>query len=191
MERPKSIEALAWETYRRAFKDGDQVVIETDEGKFVWGVLKTKNDGIMLGRPKGRRASEFLWEEIVFMAHDGFPDRGIIGMTKEEAEDRAFMTDTELIRSFLVGASSPKHKIPPPSTSTYVPSERKRSFGLGCPFAVEGVYIRSVLNIGNNGPQYWGWDNEETLILESRDGAIMHSFDMSHIFLFDGLQLTP
>lgn len=186
---------IADSIYRSAFKDGETVVVEDDQGEFIWGKLRTNKHGITLTRPDGQ-SRRMEWHEIVFMAHDGFPVKEIAGMTYEDAVEFCWKLPTEVFRETL-DAMAKKHeddlKKRDKVISALKGEEEEESpritFGGGCPFVFEDVYVKALHNKGNNGPEYWGEDDEETLVLESPSGAIMHSFDMSHLFLFDGLTL--
>ena len=173
------ISERAWQLYRNYFVDGEKITVEGAHGVRQWGTLKTTNDGITLTR-NGGVSVDIAWDSIVFMCHDGFPFKEIIGMTVEEADLRAEQTSTEIIRDKLQGliADSKVRKTP-----------QRRIIGGGCPFVYGPFEVINLVNPGNNGKQFWGEDNEETLILRSNDGAVAHSFDMSHLFLFDGLKL--
>ncbi len=157
----------AWDLYRRFFKDGEEVVVEDEDGDFHWGKLKSTNEGIQLTRPF-QRYSVISWEEILFMAHDGFPVQKLLGMTIREAEQRAKDTPTKIIREFLVMAQR--------ANPTY------REFGGGCPFWFGPFTVEGIYNLGNNGPEWWGYDGEETTVLLAKDDAVCHAFDLSHYF---------
>lgn len=176
---------LAWHVFRSEFKDGEHVVLEDYDGNFQYGKLAhATDDGILLVRPNGR--SLFVhWEDIVFMAHDGFPVAEIMGMSYHEAVERAGQTPTKVIREKLKSLVSPR-KPPPPKEPRH---PYPLSFGGGCPFVFGPCYVEDLLHPGNNGPRFWGEDTEETLVLRAVDGAVCHSYDMSHLFLFDGLRL--
>ena len=195
----KKEEILAWKIYRKDFVDGRDVVVEDFDGAFYFGKLKTIEDGIELTRPNGRKTKFIAWEDIVFLADGDFPVSEIKNMTYHEAIVRASYNNTKCIRSFLIKeAEDNKEKMrpkePKSSRSVFITSyyERptRRTFGGGCPFVFEDVIITDLFNAGNNSWNHWGEDNEELLRLESKDGAVMHSFDLSHLFVFDGLKLA-
>jgi len=180
----ETVSDLAWKVYRSAFKDGDEITIEDDKGDFHWGKLVTSNEIITLTRLGGWSKS-FFWHEIVFMCDDGFPFKEIMGMSREEAELRADQTDTRIIRDKLSKLVQQVKHVPDKRKSP----ERQKRIGGGCPFVYGPAEISDLLNPGNNGPNFWGEDDEELLILKASDSAIAHSFDLSHLFLFDGLTL--
>ena len=193
---------IAWQVFRNEFQDGEKIVLEDDYGKFYYGYLsKAVEDGILVTRYDGK-SRFFEWHQITFMAHDGFPVSEIMGMSYEEAAQRCEEIPTNIIREKLDNLTNkPKSQQqtynPPKQHTTFVPDfsgmrggpRRRATIGGGCPFVFEDIFVEDLLFKGNNGPQFWGEDNEETLILRSPNGACMHSFDMSHLFLFDGLKL--
>lgn len=179
------ITKTSWRIYCSAFKDGEHVVLEDDDGMFWWGVLTTDKYGIRLTRPDGKDHYTY-WEDVTFMAHDGFPVRKIMQMSQEEAEKRAGDLDTDIIRAALnnevFDRDWDRGTRPRPASPRYI-------FGGGCPFVFGPCSIEAIHNLGNNGPRFWGEDNEEVLVLRTDDGAICHSYDMSHLFMFDGLSI--
>jgi len=161
-------EDLMWSLYRESFKEGDLVIVEDDSGDFHWGKLKTTDEGIILKRV-GRRQKFLYWDEILFMAHDGFPVREIRDLSDEEATKLARRTPTNAIRHLL--------------DDPFPKSERGLFMGGGCPFWFGPFSVKHFLNRGNVGPEHWGEDTEELVILGSKDGARCHVSDLSHHFL--------
>jgi len=195
----ESLKDIAMAIYRSAFKDGEQVVVEDDQGKFIWGTLSTRNDGITITRINGKPDRQLQWKEITFMAHDGFPASKIVGMSDAAMLKFCWDLPTSAFRNALDALAKEHKERQKPPDEEKKPSEtkpvkkaepyRRVRFGCGCPFIFEDVVVKDLFFKGNNGPAYWGEWDEETLVLESKDGAILHSFDMSHLFLFDGLTL--
>ena len=134
---------------------------------FFWGSLKSTNDGVVLTRPDGR-SDELRWGEVAFMAHDGFPVRRVMGMSETEAARIAEGTSTEQIRQCMMDWQRVKE----PSHYVF----RGDPFVYG-PFSVEAIHNR-----GNSGPEFWDEYDEEVLVLHSRDGAVMHSYDTDDLF---------
>jgi len=190
MSSEEKITQLALDIWKSKFSDGAEVVLEDDCGEFHWGRLKNYDWGIRLLRIGGKKALTLEWDEIVFIAQDGFPVREIMGMSYEEAVMLCDSTPTEIIREKLLALTNQK-KAPVIKSSRSSSSSpvSYRSFGGGCPFVFDDVRVVDVLNPGNNGPKWWGdGEAEETLILQGRNGATMFSYDMSHLFFFDGLE---
>ena len=149
--------------YRSAFKEGDLVVLEDDVGNYYWGKLKTDELGIWLIRPG--RSKFFYWDDVLFMAHDGFPVQRIKNMSQVEAERLSKMTPTKAIRDYLENI--------PQTTNRMV-------MGGGCPFSFE-FDAAILLNRGQVGN--WGEDTEEVGILTAKDGATCHVSYLEHHFL--------
>ena len=188
--------------YRSQFKDGELVVVEDDNGDFHWGKLETGDESIKLKRPG--RAVELFWDEILFIAHDGFPVKRIRGMSEETATILAEQTDTDAIRAVLSLPGGPKdcerdgcvelvHY--PPHNPCYCSEvcfsnrrfEKSRFnlspggyMGGGCPFSFE-FESAILLNRGQVGN--WGEDTEEVAILTAKDGATCHVSYLQHHFL--------
>ena len=69
--------------FRSMFKNGDQIVVITDQDEFFWGKMKIDLDG---GVNPGLRLTllsgieKWLWwQNIRFMAHTGFPVKQLLG----------------------------------------------------------------------------------------------------------------
>lgn len=183
------ITKLAWAIFRSAFKDGDDVVVETSNGKFHWGTLTAENARVVLVRPSGLR-HVLRWEDVEFMAHDGFPVSKIMGMSPEEAERRATQTSREVIEDALLNRGMKAHtEFDGYCEEGYVWDEEKdrparvRYIGGGCPFVAGPCELIEVHFRGNVGPDFWEEDNPETLVFRAGDGAKMMSFDTDHLFL--------
>jgi len=203
----KIITAKAWELWYSMFKNGDDVVLEDDQGEFHFGRVFTYDWGIKLFRPSGIPVVEFKWKQITFIAQGGFPVQEIMGMKEEEAYNLCDKLPTEVIRAKIVELcekQQEKRKANRPFFDSYIPKSAAetdeaetgdrtpRSYratgGCGCPFVFEDVVFEELRYAGNNGPQFWGEDNEETLIMRAKNGARMLSYDLSHVFFFDGLE---
>lgn len=200
----------AWGVFREAFRDGEFVVIEDDDGRFWYGKLTAYQQGIRLERHL-LPTKNFDWKQVVFIAHDGFPVQPIEKMAHEECEELCNRTPTDVLRDSIqrcveVGeklrqprrVSKPKSKpeepvprpTPTPRRGRPNMSSAHMHIGGGCPFQFGPCEVEALYFPGRNGPDYWGVrDDEETLVLRGGDGAVMHSFDLDHLFLFDGLDL--
>jgi hypothetical protein len=66
------------ELYDSMFKDGEEVVIVTDEEEYFWGILETTSTHCILKKP-GRKIIEIDWNDVRFMSHDGFPIKKLRG----------------------------------------------------------------------------------------------------------------
>ena len=47
------------------------------------------------------------------------------------------------------------------------------------------MIVKALNNPGNNGPRFWGRDDEEELVLTAPDGATCLFYDLSHIFFME------
>lgn len=232
--------------FDKKFKKGTEVVIEDDQGKFVWGRITHINDygiglkgfGLSVGQDVGKTERFMRWHEIVFIAQDGFPVKELSDANYSQAvelasEERESEMRKQIIRLIDEARNNPN---PAPQSKPSLPdtplplsrsgkndntlekigkgigagfgfavggvkmigeglrsifgeSDKKpkrkprpiHNVGFGCPFVAEDVYIEGIIEPGKN-YGYWGEDDEETLVLTSKDGATMFSYDMDHIF---------
>jgi hypothetical protein len=155
----------AWNVFRSAFKNGDDVIVEDERGNFFYGKLAAYDDFVIITRPHGKSVT-IKWDQIEFMAHDGFPVNRLMGMTPQEAATRAEQSNTKIITDLLDGQLK-HHKV---------------NFGGGCPFIVESVYLINVYNRGNTGPKFCYSDAGEVMTFQAKDGARMHNYDSDHLF---------
>jgi len=174
-----------WELFESCFKEGDEVVVIDEDDRFHWGKAAFNEQGFALYRPG--KATAFLWDQVRFMAHDGFPVRKILGADGSTSIELLDTEDTqEAIREVLTEEFSGK----------------RISARLGDPFDVEDV-VAKLFHAGNSGPNYWNrfynsvlgryfsedhreaaWEREEVILLESRDGAKAELWDIPTIYLF-------
>lgn len=176
----------AWEVFRSAFKDGEDVVVECHSGRFHYGSLKIDFDRIVLTTPRGLKRV-IPWDDIEFMAHDGFPVSKLMGMTVREAEERAKQSTDEIIHSML----DTKRRAADQQVSDVEPSTpvwRRRYVGGGCPFIAGPFQLTKVWNKRNTGPSFYYRDDCEVLEFQAADGALMHSYDTEHLFIPSELQ---
>lgn len=171
----------AWTVFRSAFKDGDDVIVEDEKGNFFRGKLTAHNECVVLTRAHGN--SIFIdWDQIEFMAHDGFPVKELMKMTPEEAEKRARQSNKKIIRDILDRQKLGSIVRTVETTKPNVHRSRS-SFGGGCPFIVESVRCVAVYNRGNTGRRFWYSNAAEVLTFQSDDGAWMHNYDSDHLFM--------
>ena len=64
--------ASAWKLYHACFKEGEEVVIIDEDDNYFWGKLETHDDHCILRRST-LKPIKVMWENVVFMSHDGFP----------------------------------------------------------------------------------------------------------------------
>jgi len=69
----------AWSLYHAMFKDGDEVIVVSEYDELSWGkILRVTDEHLVLVRP-GRHEQKINWDDIRFMAHDGFPAHRLFG----------------------------------------------------------------------------------------------------------------
>lgn len=154
----------AWDLFNRNFKDGDEVVVIDEDDRVGWGRLQMIDvNGFMLVRrsPLGStQAKRFWWEDIRFMSHDGFPVRQLMGADGSRTIEKE-PSAVEVLRAGL----------------------RQEYIGIvfGDPFLIEKVSAE-VHNPGNDGPEHWMEDTEESLKLVAPDGARALLWELNTVF---------
>ena len=86
----------AWELFRSRFHNGERVLIVTCPDSFYRGPLRIAEDGCWLeqsSRPLKERF--FPWEGILFMTHDGFPVKRLMGEDGERLIEEIHPTDSQ------------------------------------------------------------------------------------------------
>lgn len=156
-----SVTEKAWEVYRSVFTDGEDVVVEDSEGKFYYGILRSFNEYITVTRSSG--CWTIHWDDIEFMAHDGFPVNRLMKMSQGEAHRRAEQDSQQIIRAAFEDGLKPTYSF----------------CGGGCPFVAGPMMPGRIFNVGSLDL----YDGCEVLEFVAADGAVMHSYDTSHLFL--------
>lgn len=101
MER-KVIPPKAWELFRSIFKEGDEVIIITEDDEFKWGKIRTTEMFCNLTRP-GRKEEAIFWEDIRWVSHEGFPVRKLTGVEGKVLIETLDTTDIQaFVREALV-----------------------------------------------------------------------------------------
>jgi len=94
-------ECSTWDLYYSMFKDGDEVIIITEDDDYLWGSVTAINAGAILSRPN-KEDKLVPWEDIRFMSHDGFPVKKLMGADGSNLIELLDTTDTqEAIRQAL------------------------------------------------------------------------------------------
>lgn len=198
MDRIKS----AWDLFNSAFKLGDEVLLIDDEDKVYWGKLSSFNDDFcVLRRPNGRD-TEFKWEYLMFMSHDGFPCKKLLGADGSKSIERIDTTSIQkALRTALLTDlcfDCDKRLVPhnhlrrEQGRSRCAPCKKvrrqylidhppRRTYYRGDPFRIENV-ASELFNVGLSGEPFWNEHYEETLVLKSIDGAIAHVFALDTIY---------
>lgn len=153
----------AWQLYRRNFKDGDQVIFVDDDNCIGWGKLVDSTaDGFRIDRTRVGRIRFIYWDQIRFMAHDGFPVRQLFGADGSNTIEQA-PTAVEALRRGLQEEFLSSHIV------------------FGDPFMIEDA-VATLHYPGNEGPKWWGQDGEECLELVTVDGARGMLWDLPTVF---------
>ncbi len=145
----------AWSKLFEQFKEGENVIIVTEDDDYYWGKFKPSYQACIVG------GKEYKWDEVVFIAHEGFPIKFLsTGIEPKFFEQQCTIQVTKVIRK--VSRSTPRYE------SHY--------FCGGDPWLIEDVAVEGF-NIGK-GP------NDEFLQLTSRDGLTGILYDLPLVFEF-------
>ncbi|MCX6766160.1 MAG: hypothetical protein NT170_00025 [Candidatus Moranbacteria bacterium] len=196
----------AWELFKKDFQKGQFVVIITEDDRLDWGLLHFDEVDVgMLTLASGLRpARTYHWNQIIFMAHGGFPVRKIFGKYPEKdlitTEDvpglfRAALAQENLealqqkadAARVILGIDL-KEIAPNFATTRAEMRDEERYFKddlfrlkFGDPFEVEACHMR-LFNAGNIGPRFYLNPAEEILRMMSKDGAIAHLWQIINVF---------
>ena len=171
-----------------------------EDGRFDWGKLSHDDEGVSLAKGSGIASMSHDWKDVRFIAHDGFPVKKVMCPPTDTLLEKLDTTDVqELIRQSLtyVLCNTCKKAIPDPfpyvnceKCREKLTKQRKgreesyahfgRSAGFGHPFLIENVSA-ILINKGSNDPNYFF----ETIVMQSKDGAIAHLWDLESIFHFE------
>jgi len=182
------MEPKGWELFESCFKEGDEVVVIDEDDRFHWGRMTFDKQGLGFALYNPYKAVAFLWDDVRFMAHDGFPIRKLLGADGSRTIELLDTLNTqESIREAL-SIEFPQKII---------------SARLGDPFDIEGVVAR-LYHAGNSGLSYWnrfynsllqkyhseahreaGWEREEVIVMESKDGAKAELWDLTTVYMFE------
>ena len=159
-------EVNIWKLFREEFKDGEDVIIVHENCKLYGGKLKAYENRITVA------GKEYSWNEVVFIAHDGFPCRSLHTCLSNEQLGEIENEDSIILMRKLLTRKPPeriivKEKVVTktvfePSTPTH-----RSGGGFGCPYEMENVRMQ-ILNPFNGLKA----DYEETLLCQSKDGAV-------------------
>lgn len=158
-----------WKLFREEFKDGDSVIMVHENCKLYGGKLLAFRDECSIG---GKR---YPWSEIVFIAHDGFPCRSLHACLDNEQLGEIENEDSVILMRKLLTRKPPekiivKEKIVHRTEPTHSHFSSGGSFG--CPYSMENVRMQIINPFGTR-PEF-----EETLLCQSRDGAVGMLWDI-------------
>ena len=145
-----------WELFRGEFKDGDQVMVVHENCKIYGGRLKAFRKYCIVG------GTRYLWSEIVFIAHDGFPVRSLRTVLSNEQLGEIENEDSVILMRKLL---TRKHdeKLIVTEKNVCVPY----TVSYGCPYQMEEVQMQLLNPFNGFKSEY-----EETLLCQSKDGAV-------------------
>lgn len=152
----------AWELFDRTFKEGDAVIVVTDQDEWAWGTLSdVSEDGALL--KQRTKHHHIYWADMRFMCHDGFPVQK------------------------LKGADGSASIIALPNQRIQIRNLLTRRLGLtelvfSDPFYIEGIAQATLYNEGNEAPNFFYTDNEEVLELVAPDGATAHLWSLNTVW---------
>jgi hypothetical protein len=204
---------ITWqELFTRDFKDGDDVIVVTEDDKFDWGMLRIGEKSIKLVHGADRKGKEmgheYSYFQLTFMCHQGFPIRKLTGadgsqsVLKEDASDVQ-----EAIRYELDEINSQKdtqrhEKIQGlddfESVINFILSDSKKNISekieklrpkkvLPTKFGFNDPYFVEasevkLFNCGNSGLKFNYSSFIETMVLVSSDNAKAHLWDLASVF---------
>jgi len=182
--KPKLIDC--WDLFLRDFHEGDEVVFICGEDEFYWGrlifpkSLVERDNGFILRDVHGRERA-FLWDDVAFMAHDGFPVkqlkgadgspsvfdeshrsslRQMAGIFAEDLRNNDFGTVKEILEQNEHEAQvEEEHQ-----------RRMRRRLTIGDPYLIENVTVDPFLVYLRDFPEY-GW-LEQCVVLRADDGAV-------------------
>jgi len=162
----------AWDLYYRVFNDNDDVYVITDSDEAYWGKAHATQTGLLLSHPNV--VDRFLdWDDITFMAHDGFPVRKLMGADGSKAIEKTNTNTIEAgIRKLLT------------KNPSITDGPRVKQAVFGDPFLVENVEA-TLMNTYYPGNHIWEPEHEELIILKAPDGAVGLLYELNRIYHFD------
>jgi hypothetical protein len=200
----------AWELFKKDFKNGDQVIIVTEDERFDWGTLHYNDEKGDVTLSSGLRpVRTYHWNQIVFMCQDGFPVRKVFGPSPER--ERKYEDVPGLLRAALAEENLealerkayavqgiiglPEVELDEVSPGFARSQEEMRAetepfeslltrIKWGDPIRVEARHVR-LYNAGNVGPQFYLNPAEEVLRMMSGDGALAHLWQLTNVFEFE------
>lgn len=159
-----------WKLFREEFKDGDYVIMVHENCKLYGGKLLAFRNECSIG---GKR---YPWSEIVFIAHDGFPCRSLhTCMSNEQLGEIENEDSIILMRKLLTRKPTEKiivKEVIKKPAATRIRPTFSGGGGFGCPYSMENVRMQ-IIN-----PFSKRKDFEETLLCQSKDGAIGMLWDI-------------
>jgi hypothetical protein len=167
----------AWKLFWSMFSEGDNVVVITEDDEFYWGKMSTTDTCCCLTGHGGM--TEIDWDDVVLIAHDGFPVRKVFGegsvveqLDTSNVED-AIRCALSSVRCRYCGRwikhDLAPHKCIKKAISSSDDDGEGVTIARGDPWLIENVRAEIV-----NPGVFWmedNWQYEETLRLYAPDGA--------------------
>lgn len=203
-----------WKLWFDIFGDGEggpgdrEVIVILDDDKVVIGKIVAWNDmRIQIKKSGSYFDHQIHWDQIRFMAHEGFPVRKILcppqpktmkkirslgraasirKALKQEFDGTFGGTSIISALSFLINSALHAADRYKATVEDFIvrPRPRLRSTTFGDPFCAEFVGVR-LLNPGNHGPWWDDEPDEETLLLEAEDGSRALLWDLPSVLALE------
>lgn len=162
----------AWKLFYSLFSEYDEIMIVTSDDVHYFGYLRNiESDSFQLSHTKKGLAfgdsytnNLFYWEDIRFMSHDGFPVKKLLGA------DGSKMIEAIETKSKIKAIREAFDIDLTPSWAVF-----------GDPYLIEGVESK-IYHPGRDTYLDYLKDEEECIVLTSRDGAKAQLFDLSTIY---------
>jgi hypothetical protein len=182
----------AWLLVFNHFKNNEEVFFIDDFDNLYFGRLvylegEERNIKFMLKKNDGT-ATKFLWSEVRFMAHDGFPIRKLTGADGSKLSEQIDTTNIQkAIREVVDFTICAKCKIKINEDDVVI--KRSNEYCPTCaktivfndPYMIEGVNI-TIFNRDNEGEAFTNHPDEECLLLNARDNAKAILYEVPTIF---------
>ena len=144
--------------FRFAFPNGCKVVVVDSEDRLFWGKLTWDEWSVTVER-RGK-SDRITWERVEFICQDQVEFHKVKGPMPGEDEIREQVAYD--IRTSLDWTAKEFLKRTRPR-----PARLRR----GDPWEIEGDM--SIHNVGNDGPQHWGEETAETIVVRQPSGIAM------------------
>ncbi len=154
-----------WKFFRAHFKEGERVVVITDDDEVFAGKGTFLELGISLASTH-RKPKFFYWEDVAFISHDGFPVKKLLGADGSDSIEGLDTKDLE--RDIIESLSESDCK--------------KYDIVKGDPFLIENCKASLVRCFY---PKFPNLGTEDCIQLISNDGAVGLLYDFPTIFHFE------
>lgn len=169
-----------WDLFIACFAIGDECVVVDEWDQVIVGKLtEITEDDCTIVSVFSQKKRKIDWDTVVFFCHDGFPMKkmrfvGAEALAKLDTED----TQDAIRKALTHDYDNVKQKWVLQDGSVRHPVAR---IIRGDPFLIEDI-TASIYHPGNCGSQHWMTDHEETILLESPDGAKANMYHLPSVF---------